>query len=263
MMFVLGEKLEYSLLSDKLMEIAEKHKQIYKAQIEKLVDKNITDKEPEVAEAITKLVASSWWEVELSVEKTQDLDEKEKLYLAGIKRFPESHELLSNYALFLHDIRKAYDRAEKYYKRALEAVPDDAIYNGNYARFLENIRKDYEGAEKHYKKSLEAEPDRVITNGNYAGLLLARGRTAEAKPFLERAEKYADSKSLQLEFHFYRLAHFPKTADASRKAITDLLEQGVRSTGWDFSQNIEQAEKEGCTYVDELREIAKRISEVG
>ena len=66
----------------------------------------------------------------------------------------------------------------------------------------------------------------------------------------------------QLELHFYRLAHFPETAEISRKAIEKLLEEGVRSPGWDFSPNIEQAEKEGCAYVDELRELAAKISAV-
>jgi len=36
----------------------------------------------------------------------------------------------------------------------------------------------------------------------------------------------------------------------------------VRSPGWGFSRNIERAEQDGCTYVDELRELAKKISEV-
>ncbi len=127
---------------------------------------------------------------------------------------------------------------------------------------MNDIRKNYDGADRHYKKALEVDPDHANVNGNYAAFLLARGRSAEAKPFLEIAEKNCDNKSLELELHFYRLAHFPETADVSRKAIEKLLEEGVRSPGWDFSQNIEQAEKEGCTYRGELREIAAKISEI-
>ena len=106
------------------------------------------------------------------------------------------------------------------------------------------------------------DPDHANNNGNYAGFLLARGRTVEANPYLERAEKDVDNKDLQLELHFYRLAHFPDTEQASRCAIHDLLGQGERSPKWGFSRNIERAEEEGCSYVDELRDVAQKISEV-
>jgi protein O-mannosyl-transferase len=332
MMLMLGINLGYSPNSEEFIDDAKKRQQVYDAEIAKLVSQASTGDDEDVADAITKLVARTWWEVELSVRKTQDLDEKESLYLVGIEKFSESHELLGNYALFLEDIRKDYDGAERHYKKALkinsdhanlncnyatflkgirkdydeaewhfkkalETDPDHGNTNVNYAIFLSDIRKDYDGSEQHYRKALEIDldhadyncnyayflnntrkdydeaeryykkalninPDSANNNGNYAGFLLARGRTTEAKPFLEFAEKNTDRKDLKLELHFYRLAHFPKTAKASRKAIKKLLEEGVRSPGWDFSGNIEQAEKEGCTYVKELRELAEKISTV-
>jgi len=227
MMLALGKKMKYPLLSEKFIEDAEKRKHAYDAEIKTLVKKASMSNDEEFRDTITQLVASSWWEVELSVQKIQDLDKKESLYLTGIEKFPESPELLGNYAAFLHD-----------------------------------IRKDYDGAEQHYKKALKIDPDHANYNGNYAAFLLARGRTAEAKPFLEIAEKNCDKKPLELELHFYRLAHFPETGEVSRKAIKKLLKEGVLSPEWDFSQNIEQAEKEGCNYVEELREIAAKISAV-
>jgi protein O-mannosyl-transferase len=262
MMYVLGEKLDYPPLSEQFIEIAKERKQTYDAQIGKLGNRKLTVEDPEVSEAVLKLVAETWGEVEWSVQETQDLNEKESLYLEGIKKFPESHELIGNFARFLHIIKKDYPAAERHYKKALEIDPDHNNNNGNYAIFLNDIRKDHDGAERHYKKAIEINPMDVNHNGNYAAFLLARGRSAEAKPFFEIAEKYCDNKPLELELHFYRLAHFPETAEASRKAIKKLLKEGVRSLGWDFSQNIEQAEKAGCTYVEELRELAEKISAV-
>lgn len=297
MMYVLGEKLDYPLLSDQLIEVAEKRKQVYEDQIAKLVKETKTDGDKEVTEAIIKLVVSTWGEVDLKVQETNDPDEKEALYRKGLEKFPESHQLWGNFALFLDDIRKDYDQAEQYYKKALELDPglvntnvnyaiflkgirkdydeaekyyknaleadqDNVNANISYAIFLKDIRKDYDEAEQHYKKALAADPDNANNNGNYAGFLLAEGRMAEAVPFLQRAEKNADNKDLELELHFYRLAHFPETAQASREAIHDLLGQGERSPGWDLSRNIERAGGDGCTYVDELRELAKKISEV-
>jgi hypothetical protein len=103
-------------------------------------------------------------------------------------------------------------------------------------------------------------PDHANINGCYAELLLASGRISEALPFLEQAEKYAVGEDLHLKLHFYRLAHFPDGAEASRQAIHGLLAQGARSPGWDFSRNIDRAELDGCAYVGELRELAKKIS---
>jgi protein O-mannosyl-transferase len=227
MMYVLGQKLDYPRLSEQFIKIAKERKQGYEAQIDKMINKASKDVDKEVTDAISDLVAQTWWEVELDVQKTKDPDEQESLYLAGIQKFPESHELLCNYA-----------------------------------NFLKTIHKDYARAERQYNKALAVEPENAYNNGNYAGFLLARERKAEALSFLERAQKNAAHTTVQLELHFYRLAHFPETAEISRKAIEKLLEEGVRSPGWDFSPNIEQAEKEGCAYVDELRELAAKISAV-
>lgn len=262
MMYVLGQKLDYPRLSEQFIKIAEERKQGYEAQIDKMVNKASKDVDNEVTDAISNLVAQTWWEVELEVKKVKDPDEKKKLYLAGIEKFPDSHELIGNYASFLKGIGKDYDEAERQHKKALEIDPDHANNNGNYANFLNDIRKDYDVAERHYKKALEIAPDNANCTGSYSAFLLAQGRTAEAKPFLENAEKNCNYRPAELKLHFFRLAHFPEMADVSRKAINKLLKQGVRSPGWDFSQNIEQAEKEGCTYVDELRELAAKISAV-
>ncbi len=69
---------------------------------------------------------------------------------------------LGNYALFLKNIRKDYDRAEEYDKKAVESNPSNAINLGNYAVFLEKIRKDYDKAEEYYKKAIESNPSNAI-----------------------------------------------------------------------------------------------------
>ena len=162
--------------------------------------------------------------------------------------------------MFLYKIRKNYDQAEHYYKKALELDPDDANTNGNYASFLKNIRKDHDQAEQYYKKALEFEPNHANNNGNYAGFLLAQGRKQETLAYLEKAEKLSGRRDLDLELTFYRLAHFPDSYADSKARILELLAEGIRSVGWDFSANIARAEQDGCEYVDELRELAARIT---
>jgi hypothetical protein len=52
-------------------------------------------------------------------------------YSIGLKKYPNSFELHSNYAFFLTNIRENHDQAEEHYKKSLELEPDNAIVNGN------------------------------------------------------------------------------------------------------------------------------------
>ncbi len=155
----------------------------------------------------------SWWGVVLEAEKYEkkDPEKADVIYREGLKKFPDSVDLLqeyiifltlvlkdydkaeeysknileskpndvdilADYALFLHQIRKDYDKAERYYEKALEIDPDRSIVLGNYARFLHQIRKDYDKAERYYEKALEIDPSQAFALGDYAGFLLAKGR---------------------------------------------------------------------------------------
>ena len=187
-------------------------------------------------------------------------DQAELYYKKALELNPNHANTNGNYAIFLTDIRKDHDQAEQYYKKALEFEPNHANNNGNYAIFLTIIRKDYDQAERYYKKALEFDPNEAVYNGNYAGFLLAQGRKQEALAYLEQAEKLSGRRDLDLELTFYRLAHFPDSYADSKARILELLAEGIRSVGWDFSANIARAEQDGCEYVDELRELAQRIT---
>ena len=163
----------------------------------------------------------------------------------------------------MHNIRKEFDEAERYYKKALELESDDANNNGNYALFLHNIRKEYDEAERYYKKALELESDDANNNGNYAQHLLAQGRKAESVTFLEKAFKNDQTEGdLTVELWFYRLAHFPEYFEEAKIELDRLLEDGHKSIGWDLSENITQAEKEGFKDIRILEDYAKRITDL-
>lgn len=243
-------------------------------------------------------ILPDWWQdFQSKINASDDVDEQERIYKEGLKKLPDSAPLIGNYANFLRDFRKNYDQAERhykkaleidpdnadlignyavflsyfrkdydqaerYYKKALEIDPDSAINNGNYALFLSDIRKDYDQAERLFKKALEIDPDNAYNIGNYAGFLLAQGGSKEGKALLSRAFELTndDNQDILLELWFYTLAHIPARADGARKEIKKLLAQGVRPVGWDFSANIEQAEKAGCQYVAELHKLAEEIT---
>ena len=173
-----------------------------------------------------KEILPKWWEYHWKIEKAKTSEEKEEIYKEGIRKLPNSHELIGNYANFLHTIRKDYNNAEMYYKKALELDPEHAAYNGN-----------------------------------YAGFLLGLGRKIEGKKYLDKAfGLQKDENDLAVELWFYALAHVADRRDEARRELDRLLAGGVRSIGWDFSPNIERAEKDGYPDMDELREYARKIT---
>ncbi|RUA04872.1 MAG: SIR2 family protein, partial [Gammaproteobacteria bacterium] len=191
----------------------------------------------------------------------KEYDKAEKHYKIALESEPNHANANSNYALFLSDIRKEYDKAEKYYKIALKSKPDDADINSNYASFLSDIRKEYDKAEKYYKMALKSKPDDANANSNYAGFLLSQGRKTQADAYMERAFTYfKGKKDLLVELWFYRLAHYPTYRKEAEQQLKSLLDEGCRSIGWDFSANIEQAQKDGFSPIALLQQYADKIT---
>jgi tetratricopeptide (TPR) repeat protein len=154
------------------------------------------------------------------------------------------------------------------YKRALEKEPDHANILVNYAIFLKNIRKDYDRAEEMYKRALEKEPDRAYILGNYAGFLLALGR-AEGREVLARARLVlagAPEATAELECAFYDYANVCANGPEVERAaalsrIRELLLAGTRSPGWNLSANIDQALADGHPEGPWLAKLAAVIND--
>ncbi|MBI2304917.1 MAG: tetratricopeptide repeat protein [Chloroflexi bacterium] len=286
------EKLEktysetFKSLSDK---VAAKPESAEKRTLEKAVE--------QAAREFTSWIGV-WLEAS-RYEKT-DPERADQIYQEGLKKFPQSADLLGvyagflktvrkdyggaegyyqraleadpgyatalgNYANFLWTIRKDYEGAEGYYRRAIEADPGHATALGNYALFLWTIRKDYEGAEGYYKRALEADPGSAIKLGNYAGLLLARGDYDKGLSMLDKALSLAgpDEQALLLECFFYRYAHH-RDEDIRNKSlarIKEMIEAGVRSPGWNLQDNVERGVKDGHPYPGLLQTLARVIAD--
>ena len=65
-----------------------------------------------------------------------------------------------DYARFLQNVRRDYDRAEEMWQRAIEANPKDANNLNNYALFLHDVRRDYDRAEEMYQRATRTDPNR-------------------------------------------------------------------------------------------------------
>ncbi len=193
----------------------------------------------------------------------KDSDEAEKYYKKALELEPEDADINCNYANFLQDVRKDNDGAEKYYKKALELKPEDADINGNYAVFLLGIKKDSDEAAKYYKKALELEPEDATNNGNYALLLLQRKKLKIAKKFIDKAFHYNqidEQEELNLELWFYRYACFYKDYPESKEQITRLLNDGIRSPGWNLTDLVEKVRKMRHPEYAQVVEFANQIS---
>ncbi|WP_151949448.1 SIR2 family protein [Aliarcobacter butzleri] len=261
-MLLLNDKLNLGTIIDKeeinnspIVKNALKYADKYKKQLEELTKDELN---PEEQKAVEKLLPS-WWHYELEVEKEKDNEKIEKIYLNGLKAYPNSIELMNNYAVFLEEAMR-YNEAEDYYYKALEIEPNYAKANGNYANLLFNLSRNKD-AEIYYKKALDIDFNNANLNGNYAQFLIVLGKKEEAKSYIENAFKlYTIETDLLVELWFYRLAHYPEYFEEAKKELDLLLEKDIRSIGWDFSKNIEQAKKEGHKDIKLLEEYAKKIT---
>jgi len=76
--------------------------------------------------------------------------------------------------------------------------------------------------------------------------------------------KNNERSSIYLECLFYRYAHFfdnKKLMKKDLQEIQSLLKEGIRSKGWDFSENIKRAKLDGHPNPELLDSLSKQISE--
>ncbi len=79
---------------------------------------------------------------------------------------------------------------------------------------------------------------------------------------VQRTLEHAERDALVLECQYYVYANGPAEGQAKTLAtIRSLLQGGVRSPGWDFSGNIERAEKDGQLNVRLLKALAAVIAD--
>ncbi len=111
-----------------------------------------------------------WLQLLFEIEREKDLNKKDKLYQEAIKKHGEK-TILSNYANFLYEEKKDYDKALECYKKLIENEPNNSFILNNYATFLVDITKEYEKADEYYRKAIDADPDNLNIIAAYAKYL--------------------------------------------------------------------------------------------
>ncbi|HXD32856.1 MAG TPA: hypothetical protein VN643_17160 [Pyrinomonadaceae bacterium] len=204
-MLQLQEKLQLPFLLPELQKLNDNRVRDYQKQFEALTAALRKPGESPAAEEARKPVRKAaeaaverltkeknWWAWQLKANAEPDPSKREEIFRAGLEDFPESVELMGNFALFKHQVRKNYDEAEQLYRKALELDPNQANNTGNFAIFIKNVRKDYDEAERLYRKSLELDPNDAFHIGNFANFMLY-----VRKDYVEAERLYR--KSLELE----------------------------------------------------------------
>jgi WD40 repeat protein len=185
--------------------------------------------------------------------------EVEKQYQQAIEKNPKDADAL--YALArIAKYRKDYDREEDFYKKAIKADPKHVNALTGYAIFLHFIRKDYKRAEPLYRQVIAAVPDNPNTLVNLAQIVLLQGKLEEGRKLINESFGSHPGDAATVELWFYRFVYFPDSYPYAQQEIVDLLKNGVRDEGWDFSANIAQAEKAGHPNVPLLKALADVIT---
>ncbi|MDC0719236.1 tetratricopeptide repeat protein [Nannocystis bainbridge] len=218
-------------------------------------------------------------------------------YEQFLKEVPDHADMLGNFAALLSDVCGEHDLAEDYYQRALAADDEDADHRGNFANFLALVRgdraradacyretiarapedahhlgnyanfrisafADSAGAEALYRRALAVEPDDANLLGNFARLLLAEGRAEDGRALLGRALAGSEAGSaLRCELCFYALAHAPELCPDAMTQLLAMLEDGVRSPGWDLRANVARARSDGHPRPELLEALAAVIAD--
>lgn len=127
-----------------------------------------------------------WFSVKIEAQKYFNTQPKKsiQIFQEGLKKFPNSALLFSDYADFLSDVVKDHDKAEKFYIKAINLEPEDSLRLRDYASFLEEVRKNYKKAEEFYKKAIDADPQNSFALYSYAIFL------DEMREDHDKAEKF-------------------------------------------------------------------------
>ncbi|AZZ75776.1 hypothetical protein CCX46_11615 [Pseudomonas sp. RU47] len=156
----------------------------YREQASTLTESSIhgSPAEQRAGEVLTQSLRSnhSWWAWEIKAKAEQDIEKRKLIYLEGISQFPNSPDLVGNYAAFLELEYDDLDKTEEMYKKSLELDPMHAHNIGNYASFIEDQREDYDVAEELYKKSIELGPNHANNISSYANFLVEHRQDNDA-----------------------------------------------------------------------------------
>ncbi|HEX6152407.1 MAG TPA: tetratricopeptide repeat protein, partial [Solirubrobacterales bacterium] len=144
-------------------------------------------------------------------------------------------------------------------ERAIEADPGLVANISNYALFLDEVRNDPARAEEMYERALAVDPVDANTLGNFARLALARKKEARAEELIDRALDVANEDALLVELWTYRFA-MNSDGGAAKRQLSELVEKGARSPDWNFDGIVDFARSRRHPELDWLQRLVEVVS---
>ncbi len=131
------------------------------------------------------------------------LKKAEELYKKALHIDPYNENILSGYALYLHEINKKIE-ADKYYQKSIRAREKtqnkSASTHNNYGVLLADLDRNEE-AESQYNKAIEIDPKFAIAHTNYALLLQKLNRKSESEEhYLKAIEINPEDPSMHINY---------------------------------------------------------------
>jgi tetratricopeptide (TPR) repeat protein len=177
----------------------------------------------EAAQAAVQRITKEkdWWSWQLKAYEEFDPKRREAVFREALKDFPDSVELMANFAEFLHTNAQKYDEAEMLYRKVAEIIPGNAVVLSNLAEFMCYVRKNHDEAERLYRKAFEADPTFVLNIGNFAFFLESiRKNDDEAERFYRIAINLGVNKKVLKRFEDFLKRRGKKTTPS---LLTQLL----------------------------------------
>lgn len=192
-------------ISERTEELGRKSAERYRKQADQLMKSLAqgTEEQLNTRKVMAQSVQNrtSWWAWELEAAAQADPVKAEEAYKQGLSQFPDSSELLYNYAIFLVRTKDDPDAAKKMYEKALELAPKDHEVLYNYAQLLADHYKDYDKSLELVEKARDVAPDDTDVIGLHAEILGEKGEFSRASVIYRNAVKeYSDNSELMLSY---------------------------------------------------------------
>lgn len=182
---------DVAAIAERTAELGQERARRYREQAIQLRDTSIhgSAAERRGGEVLSQSVRSdqSWWAWDMKAKAEPDIESRRSIYLEGLSHFPESADLIGNYAFFLSIECDEDEQADIEYKKAMGIDPHNASLLNDYANHLSSVTEDYDLAEEYFKKSISLSPKNQVYVGTYAQFLAEiRGNLAEAEQLFKQ-----------------------------------------------------------------------------
>ncbi|MBX8573663.1 tetratricopeptide repeat protein [Pseudomonas cichorii] len=192
-------------ISERTEELGKKSAERYRKQAEHLVRK-LAESNRHKADAVVPPLAqarSGWWSWEVEAAAQMDPAKIDEIYRKGLAQYPESYELMYNYANFLSGPGNDTKAARAMYEAALKIAPDEEDVLCNYADLLEKS-EEFDNALEVIERAWTVDPSDADIQRLYARILGRKAHTVQASDMFRKAlEAHPDYVPLLTDFADY------------------------------------------------------------